>query len=204
MNTPEPESDRERNIRFKNAISDKFKCTAICKDVRGVSCDLRSFAKGDVLEFDLSPPKEYPDAKKCFVWDSKNFKPDDSNSVVMVLDVQVTSDPNELPYDAVWAWLSGSLVKDPDIYVKSEKWSKEKLHGEQVEFRTLPDPYKCGRFFVRERSDKSISVRIVEQGEICLNNKTELVDVSSCLTLPQVEKIEPRPPGVGYFSLSLP
>lgn len=203
MSIPEQESDRERNIRFGNAIRDKFKCRATFRDAK--CCDLSPFAKGVAFTFDLtSQPEKYPDAKRCFVWDSKNFKPGEVNSEVVVLDVQVTSDPDELPFDAVWAWLTDSLVKNTDIYVKSEKWSKGQLHGEQVEFRILPGERKLGRFFVRERVDGMIAVRVVEEGECRLNGRREKIDVSFCLTPSQVERIESPFSNTSYFRLTLP
>ena len=123
-------------------------------------------------------PKNYPEAKQCFVWDGKTFK-QDSNDTLAMLDVQVPShDRERLPELAVWHWCEDTFIKDFDSYVTS-KWTKDKLDGMQVQYgKTDREPiegknYPIGKFFVRDSEGGKIAVRIVQP-----NNKTLRLDAN--------------------------
>jgi len=146
----------------------------------------------------LGKLKQYPEAKHCFVWDSNDFRLGGSE-VITVLDVQVSYDANDLPRLAVWAWLTDTLVKGTDIYVESKKWTKDQLHDNPVRFGY--DLKSAGSFFVRERADGKIAVRIVEKIVKELNGKRDFAHTSFCLTQSDVESIEPPPPGSNLFML---
>lgn len=126
-----------------------------------------------------------------------------ANDVIMVLDVQVAKDAKELPFTAVWGWLTDSLVKDPDLYVTSQKWSKAQIHGGRVNFGSPVRGYEAGKFFVRERTDGKISVRVVKEVIAELNGKKDYIEPSFCLALNEIERIE-HDPESDLFSLFLP
>jgi hypothetical protein len=159
--------------------------------------------------YDLSKhPKEHPEANQCCVWDGKDFKPGE-NEVVTVLDVQVTSDPKDLPFWAVWTWWTESLVDDRlDNYVESKeskKWTKAQLlelHNERVEFGLNKT---AGNFFVRERADGKVSVRIV--WDVTPNLKVRTKDwTHNSIPLGQsaIERIERPLPDSNLHSLIYP
>jgi hypothetical protein len=144
-------------IERLNAIRQKCNCNA--NYIREADCELSPYGRGTVSIFELSGRlKQYPEAKQCFVWDSEDFKQGE-NELTIVFDVQVISDAKDLPRLAVWAWLTDTLVKDADIYVKSEKWTNQ-LHRFPVRFGPHDE---FGSFFVRERADGKIAVRIIQQ-----------------------------------------
>jgi hypothetical protein len=182
--------NNDRLDRFKDAIRQKWNCDT--NYIREADCDLSPFVKGMVSAFVLlGQLKQYPEAKQCFVWDSKDFRQGD-NEVIIVFDVQVISDAKDLPRLAVWAWLTDTLIKDPDIYVESKKWTKDQLHRFRVGFG--PHFEITRRFFVRERADGKIAVRIVKPIQKELNGKRDDADTSVfCLTQSDVERIEPTP-----------
>ena len=206
MNTPEPESDRERNIRFQKVIDDRFKRGSSRENLDPIL--IPDYSDGSILSvfvYQLSVQSEkYPEAERCVAWDGKSSS-HDANEVVTVLDVQLkvnfensSKNSKELALAAVEAWHKNWLVntpENPNHYAKSETWTKEKLDGKVVEFRLSPyEKFRNGRFFVRERRDGTIAVRINEEG----------VDFSFCLTRPDLEKIKLSHTSGGCFSLSLP
>jgi len=200
MNELPQESPQERNIRFQGVIRRTWKCGSIYKeDCLG---DIPPFAEGYLSKYELTGgPKEHPEARQCFVWDGKKFK-DDNNDVPAVLDVQVLEDnPRDLPRMVVWAWFTDSLIKDADIYVKSEKWSKDQIH----EMHKAPVQFgverRLGKFFVRERADGGIAVRIFSEKLIDLNGRKEYIFPSFSLSLPAIERIEPPHRDSDLYSL---
>ena len=183
MNSSPIENELQKISRFQNAIFEECNCGA--SFIGHEHCDL-TVAKGVAYSFVLKgKPTKYPEARKCYVWDSKDFKPDADNKIIVVFDVQVTSDPEQLPFDAVWAWLSYSLVAEADIYIKSKRWSKDDLHKESVWYYLADGTESGGRFFVRERADGRIAVRVKK----AVAGNSEYVSVSFPLTKPQVERI---------------
>jgi hypothetical protein len=201
MNDSPPESQQEQNKRFQKAIRQKWQCES--SHNRDQPCDLPPHAKGSASVYDLNkPPRQHPEAKQCCVWDGKDFKPGE-NGVIIVLDVQVPCDLQDLPRMAIWGWLTNSLAKDPDVYVTSQKWSKAQIHGGRVNFGSPVKGYEAGKFFVRERADGKISVRIIKQVIVELNRKKEYIEPSFCLALNEIERIE-HDPDSELFSLFLP
>ena len=174
-----------------------FKCEASFTGYK--DCDLMD-AKGVAYSFVLNgKPNKYPEATKCYVWDSKDFKPDADNEIIIVFDVQVTSDPEQLPFDAVWAWLSCSLILDPDIFIKSQTWSKDDLHKESIWYHLTDGTESGGRFFVREGEDGKIAVRIKK----AVAGDSEYVNVSFPLTKAQVERITKPARRADFFTVQL-
>src|SRR5579862_7080750 len=158
MTISSTENELQKISRFQDAIFERCNCGASL--IGQVDCDL-TVAKGVAYSFALNGKAiNYPEATKCHVWDSREFKPGVDNKIIVVFDVQVTSDPEQLPFDAVWAWLSYSLVTEPDVYIKSKRWSKDDLHKESVWYYLADGTESGGRFFVRERADGRIAVRI--------------------------------------------
>jgi hypothetical protein len=183
MNVSPIENELQKISRFQDAIFETSHCGA--SFIGHEDCDL-TVAKGVAYSFVLKgKPTNYPEARKCHVWDSKDFKPEVDNKIIVVFDIQVTSDAERLPFDAVWAWLSYSLVTEPDIYVKSKKWSKDDLHKESVWYYLADGTESDGRFFVRERADGRIAVRIKK----AVAGSSESVNVSFPLTKAQVDRI---------------
>ena len=183
MNSSPIENELQKISRFQNAIFETCNCGA--GFIGHEDCDL-TFAKGIAYSFVLKgKPIKYPEARKCYVWDSKDFKPGVDNKIIVVFDVQVTSDPEQLPFNAVWAWVSYSLVTEADIYIKSKNWSKDDLHKESVWYYLADGTESAGRFFVRERADGKIAVRIKK----AVAENSEYVNASFPLTKAQVERI---------------
>jgi hypothetical protein len=200
---PNQETDAERIGRFQDAVLGTFKCSTTF--IARKECDLMPHPKGDAYTFGLKGPvREYPEAKKCYVWDAREFKPSAANEIVIVFDVQVLSDPEQLPFDAVSAWLSDSLVKDRDIYAKSEKWTKDELHKMSVWFN-LPDGTESGgHFFVRESADGKIAVRIFQEGNKEVAGRNWLINNSLFpLTAAQIEAIQKPDTRAAYFTVRL-
>lgn len=196
------ESNRGRIEQYQDAIRRHWGVGGNFKNEQFV--DLSPHGQGWVSAFDLiGSPKQHTGAKQCFVWEGKDFQKDEKEAVT-ILDVQVASDSDKLPLMAVFAWLFDFLIKNPDIYVESKKWSKDQLNNEAVEFGfpLVPwgSPNEIGRFFVRERADGKIAVRILKELQKELNGKLEFINDSFCLDLPSVEKIE-RPSNADYFTL---
>jgi len=183
MNISPAENELQKISRFQNAIFEACNCGASL--IGHENCDL-TIAKGLAYSFVLKgKPIKYPEAAKCYVWDSRDFRPGVDDKIIVVFDVQVTSDSEQLPFDAVWAWLSYSLVTEPDIYVRSKVWSKGALHKESVRYHLADGTESGGRFFVRERSDGKIAVRINKVGA----GSSEHVNFSFPLTKAQVGRI---------------
>jgi hypothetical protein len=136
-------------------------------------------------------PTGHPAAKQCFAWDAREpmtYKLGD-NGENMVLDVEIPSDAKDLPRMAVWAWLTGTRVKEKEAdYVESEKWQRDDLHGKPVEFY-FDNKIKSGNFFARRRADGKISVRIVYKVQIKFDGIDEEKLDSLCLTQNQIENI---------------
>ena len=191
------ENDLQKTSRFLNAIFEASSCGASL--ISHEDCDL-TVARGVAYSFVLKgKPNKYPEARKCYVWDSKEFKPGTDNKIIVVFDVQVTSDAEQLPFNAVWAWLSYSLVTEPDIYIKSKRWSKDDLHKESVWYYLADGTESGGRFFVRERADGKISVRIKK----AMAGSSEYVNISFPLTKAQVERIKKPAQMDDFFTLQL-
>jgi hypothetical protein len=158
-------------------------------------CQQESCGDGAVYIFALSPaPTKWPEAKHCFVWDCKNFK-EGAEGVAVVLDKRVILEADQeagepiekyfrrLACGAVLAWKENWFPRAPDVYVTSEKWSKEELDGQQVEYGLSAlgmAAKKYGSFRVRERSDKKIAVRIFDRDEWKIS-----------LPIREIDKIEP-------------
>jgi hypothetical protein len=191
------ENEIQKISRFQNAIFEACNCGA--SFTGHADCDL-TVAKGVAYSFALEGKSiKYPEARNCHVWDSTEFKPGADNKIIVVFDVQVTSDPEQLPFDAVWAWLSYSLVTEPDIYVKSKRWSKDDLHKESVWYYLADGTESGGRFFVRKRADGKIAVRINKAAA----GSSENVNISFPLTKAQVERIIKSAPRDDFFTVQL-
>jgi hypothetical protein len=197
MNISPTGIEPQKLSRFQDAIIEACHCGAnlICHE----DCDL-TVARGLVYSFVLTgKPTKFPEARKCYVWDSKDFRPGVDDKVIVVFDVQVASDPEQLPFDAVWAWLSYSLVTEPDIYVKSKSWSKDDLHKESVWYHLADGTQSGGRFFVRDRADGKIAVRIKKT----VAGGSEHVNFSFPLTRAQVERIMKPAQRDDFFTVQL-
>ncbi len=197
MNISPVENEPQKISRFQDAIFEACHCEA--SFISHEDCDL-TVAKGIAYSFELNGKSiKYPEARKCHVWDSKEFKPGADNQIVVVFDVQVTSDPEQLPFDAVWAWMSYSLVTEPDIYVKTKRWSKDALHKGSVSYYSADGTGSGGRFFVRERGDGKIAVRIKK----AVAGASENVNLSFPLTKAQVERITRPAQRDEFFTVQL-
>jgi hypothetical protein len=116
-----------------------------------------------------------------------------------ILDAQVLEDDlMQLPRMADWSWRTDSLVKDQDIYLKSEKWSKEQLHKNPVEFGFEKS---VGHFFVRQRPDGKISVRIMSRIYVEIDGKRDWTHHSFCLGQQQLDRLELESPDLNLFCL---
>jgi hypothetical protein len=196
MNISPAENEPQKISRFQSAIFEVCNCGASL--IGHKDCDL-TVAKGVAYSFVLQgKPINYPGARNCHVWDSKDFKPGVDNKIIVVFDVQVASDPEQLPFDAVWAWMSYTLVTEADIYVKSKKWSKEDLHKESVWYYLADGTESGGRFFVRDRPDGKIAVRIKKT----VAGGSDHVNFSFPLTRAQVERIM-KPQRDDFFTVQL-
>ena len=192
MNDSPQKIQRERIKRFQEVIWEQFKCKGeyVHKNPEEEFCKrfLPQHGAGLVLTFELSqPPREYPEAEQCYVWDGKDFRPGE-NAVIIVFDVQVLEDdPKELPFAAVRAWLENSISDKPIHWVKS-KWSKDQLHGKLAERQFPAGGSEIGRFFVRKRT-----VRERADGEIVVQIAVHFDTGDFYLSQGQVDTIEEWP-----------
>lgn len=190
-------SEMDVNVeRFTNAIQKKWNREAEPDKNNPFPCDLSPVPRrGNVYVFNLAqPPAGHPAAKQCFVWnarESMTFKKGDYGENV-VLDVEVPCADDAIPpRKAVWAWLTGTLVKEKESdYVESKKWQPDKLHNQRVEFN-FNNKIKTGVFLVRRREDGKISVRIVHAVQIKFDGIDEEKSDSFCLTQNQIDSILP-------------
>jgi hypothetical protein len=197
MDISRMETEHQKISRFQKAIFEACHCGSTL--IGHEDCDL-TVARGLAYSFALTgKPDKYPGATKCFVWDSKDFRPGVNDKVIVIFDVQVTSDPEQMPFDAVWAWLSYSLVTEPDVYVKSKKWSKEELHQKSVRYRRPDGKESDGCFFARKKVDGKIAVRI----KTVVAGSSEHVNFSFPLTRAQVERILKPAQGDDFFTVQL-
>jgi hypothetical protein len=170
-------SEKENQIkRFKDAIKKKWNCVAEPDKDNPFFCDLSPIPRrGYVYVFNLpQPPAEHPVAKRCFAWIGRSLNSDwndgilghDDKGDMAVLDAQVPCDDDlSFPRMAVWAWRTGNLVNEKEAdYLESKKWQRDKLHNRRVEF-DFNNMIVTGTFFVRQRADGKISVRIVHAGD---------------------------------------
>ncbi len=197
MNSSPSENELQKISRFQNAILETYNCQS--SFISHEDCDL-TVARGTAYSFALKgKPVKHPEAARCYAWDSKDFKPGVDNEIIVVFDTQVTSDAEQLPFDAVWAWWSSSLILDPDIFVKSQTWSKDDLHKESIWYHLTDGTESGGRFFVREGDDGKIAVRIKK----AVPGSSEYVNVSFPLTKAQVERIIRPARRADFFTVQL-
>jgi hypothetical protein len=194
-------SPRETNLRFEKAIKEQWNCQTMY--VHRADCQQESCGDGAVYVYDiLQAPIQWPEAKHCFVWDCKNFK-EGAEGVAVVLDKQVIREADQeageaiekyfrrLALGAVLAWKENWFPRKPDVYISTERWSREKLDGHQVEYG-FPAMGQFGTFRVRQRSDGHVAVRIFN-------------DLESKISFPivEVDKVETPPANCDYFSLPI-
>lgn len=208
-----PTADDLEHIKScKVTILEQWHCDADCIDRHPVNLHPAP-RQADVYIFKLlTVPDKIQPAAYCFAWhgrwfhDPKSGVKDFQKHGVAILDTQVPVELSNLGTAAylaamLWYLQKIELKKTPD-FVQSNKWTKDKLDGNAVEFQD-GSKKKKGKFFVWQRTDGKIAVCIVHEIREPINGTTELIPVSIVLSKRDIDEgIQEPKQGAEYYTFN--